>query len=126
MYRIYYFILLIITGFFSTLFISNDLKGQNSKDGLMIGWASTDITPLEPALIAGGSSARVFDEVNDPVTATVLVMESVQNGKADDYVVMIAVDLVAAGDYLKGLIIEKVQKKYPQLDPDRFIMNASH
>lgn len=126
MYRIYYFMFLIITVFFSSPFITNDLVGQSLKDGLMIGWASTDITPSEPVIIAGGSSARVFDEVNDPVISTVLVMESRQNGNMDDYVVMIAVDLVAAGEHLKDRIIEKVQKKHPQLDPNKFIMNASH
>src|SRR5690606_6891808 len=101
-------------------------QSQDSNAGLRIGWASTDITPSKPVMIAGGSSARVFDEVNDPVTSTVLVMESVQNGKTDDYVVMIAVDLVAASEYLKDQIMEKVQTKYPQLESSKFIMNASH
>src|SRR5690606_26448887 len=64
--------------------------------------------------------------VNDPLTSTVLVIESVQNGKTDDYAVMVAVDLVASGDYLKGQIIKKVQKTYPQLNSSKFIMNASH
>jgi hypothetical protein len=123
MYRINYFMFFIIVVFFST---SSILVGQDLEDGLMIGWASTDITPSEPVMIAGGSSARVFDEANDPVTSTVLVMESVQNGKTDDYVVMIAVDLVAASEYLKDQIMEKVQTKYPQLESSKFIMNASH
>src|SRR5690606_37271852 len=49
-----------------------------------------------------------------------------QNGAATDYVVMIAVDLVAASDLLKSRIIEKVQTKFPRLSADKFIMNASH
>lgn len=100
--------------------------GQNSNDEFHIGWGAADITPSEPVIIAGGSSARVFNEVNDRVTSTVLVMESVQNGKSIDYVVMISIDLVAASEYLKGQIIERVHKKYPQIEASNFIINATH
>jgi len=101
-------------------------QSQDSNAGLRIGWASTDITPSKPVIIAGGSSARVFDEVNDPITSTVLVMESVREGNSEEYIIMIAVDLVAASEYLKDVIIQKVQKTYPHLEANRFIMNASH
>lgn len=112
---------------FMVLDYGNTLAKENpQKDELLIGWASANITPSEPVIIAGGSSARVYDEVKDPVTSTVLVMESVQNGKADDYVIMISVELVVASDYLKNEIIEKVQKKHPELDPSKFIINATH
>lgn len=126
MQKINHSLFFIIALFFPVFFSPGTLVGQSQKEGLKIGWASADITPSEPVIVAGGSSARVFDEVNDPVTASVLVLESVQNGAATDYVVMIAVDLVAASDLLKSNIIERVRKKYPQLDADKFIMNASH
>jgi len=122
MYRIYY----IIVTIFALGFSATNAAGSNFQKGLTIGWASTDITPSQPTIVAGGSSARVFEEVSDPITSTVLVMESFGEGHEVDYVVMIAVDLVASSEYLKGRIIEKVRSKYPQLEPEKFIMNASH
>ena len=43
---------------------------------IRIGWASTDLTPTQPVILAGQMHARVSEDVLDPVTATVLALES--------------------------------------------------
>ena len=42
---------------------------------LRIGWASADLTPDGPVVVAGSSRARVSEGVLDPVTATALAIE---------------------------------------------------
>ena len=44
---------------------------------LYAGWATVDITPSAPVVLDGSGYKRVTSEVEDPVTATVLVDESV-------------------------------------------------
>ncbi len=102
------------------------LVGQTKSDGLYIGWASADITPSDPVIVAGGSSARVFDDVNDPITSTVLVIESVNKGESEDFVIMISVDLVASSEFLKKRIVDKVKKSHPKVGISKVIMNATH
>jgi len=53
---------------------------EHASNNLQIGWSSADLTPHRPVLIAGQFHARVSEGVMDPVTATVLALES----RADD------------------------------------------
>ena len=47
-------------------------KDENTR----IGWAQADITPVKNVLLAGQFHARVSEGIMDPVTATVLAIES--------------------------------------------------
>lgn len=126
MYRSSNIIFRITIVFIFNSFLCNNLLGQHSVDEFNIGWASTDITPDEPVTVAGGSSVRVYDTVNDPITATVLILEAVQNGKHVDMAIMISVDLVVASDYLKEKIIEKIKNENSAINISKVIMNATH
>src|SRR5690554_623556 len=70
---------------------------QDKADELKIGWAEVDITPSRPVLVAGQFHARVSEGVMDPVTATVLAIESTQAGKSIK-TLMISCDLVGISD----------------------------
>src|SRR5690554_6010281 len=56
-----------------------DLEDEKS---LKIGWAEVDITPSRPVLVAGQFHARVSEGVLDPVTATVMAIESTKAGQS--------------------------------------------
>lgn len=43
---------------------------------LHVGWATVDITPSRRVVLDGSGYRRVTKEVEDPVTATVLALES--------------------------------------------------
>ena len=84
---------------------------------LKIGWAQADITPEEPVAVAGQFHARVSEGVLDPITATVLVLES-----GDAQAVLISCDLVAIGDELW----QSVAARCDGPDPSAIVMNATH
>ena len=46
------------------------------NDTIKIGWAQTDITPSGPCMLAGQMNNRLATEVLDPLTSTVLALES--------------------------------------------------
>ncbi len=121
------YIIVCVLAIFSLAGISN-IEAQEDRNGdLLIGWSSADITPAEPVIAAGGSSARVFDEANDPITATVLVLESAPNeNQAESMSVMVSLDLVASSNYLKGKIFEKVERDFPEINTEKIILNATH
>lgn len=91
-----------------------------AEAALKIGWAEADITPPEPVSLAGSFGARVSERVCDPITATVLVLES-----GGEHVVWISCDLVAIADELRDGVRKRVAA-LPGLDPQKVILNATH
>ena len=49
---------------------------MQENNGLLIGWASRDITPDRPVNLCGQFHMRISKEVLDPVTATALSITS--------------------------------------------------
>jgi hypothetical protein len=88
---------------------------------LLIGWASADITPEGPVEIQGQFHVRVSEGVRDPLTATVLVLDSV-----DEQAVMVSCDLVAISDAILDGVREAVGERVSGLDPSKIFLNATH
>lgn len=87
---------------------------------LRVGWAEADITPPEPVSLAGSFGARVSERVCDPITATVLVLES-----GGEHVVWVSCDLVAIADELRDAVRGRLAG-VSGLDPQNVILNATH
>lgn len=102
-----------------------------TDEGLNIGWAIADITPDQPVLIAGQFHARVSEGVMDPITATVLAIESAREGKKE-HVIMVSCDLVSISDGMRdssnfrGRVRDLVQDLVPELNPGNIMLNATH
>jgi hypothetical protein len=96
-------------------------EGETPRE-LRIGWATADITPDQPVVLTGFSSARVSTGVTDPITATVLILESAAGGK----VVMISVDLISISHDLRDRVREKVSQSLPEIDSSKIVLNATH
>lgn len=100
-------------------------------DPLRIGWASTDITPPKPVLIAGQFHARLSEGVRDPITATALAMESVRGGRTTR-VILISADLISIADGMRGdadlrqEVRKRVTAAVPELDPTDITLNGTH
>lgn len=101
-------------------------QDQDVGSELRIGWGSTDITPEQPVVLTGFSSARVSEGVLDPLTATALVLESVRDGETLDYVVMISIDLISISSDVLQLVREEVQRREPEIDADKLVLIATH
>ncbi len=93
---------------------------------LRIGWASADLTPDEPVVLTGFSRARVSQGVADPITATVLAIESVRDGAPGGTVIMVSCDLISISDDLRDRVRAKVEKSVPEIDADQVVLNATH
>jgi hypothetical protein len=93
---------------------------------LRIGWASADLTPDEPVVLTGFSRARVSDGVLDPITATVLAIESVQDGNASGMVIMVSCDLISISDELRDRVRAKAKQCLPEIDANTVVLNATH
>ncbi len=115
-------------------------KEVYNKGNLSIGWSSIDITPDKPILIWGQRSARISEGVMDPVTATVLAIESGE-GPSSDKVILVSCDLVAILDGVRepdmyftpgtennllNNVRNIVKKSIPELNPRQIIMNGTH
>lgn len=101
--------------------------GETSPAGpLRIGWASIDITPERPVLVAGMAQARLSDGVADPLTATALAIESAREGKPAGKVVMVSCDLLYIVDTLRDRVRELVKKSLPEIDPTCIVLHATH
>lgn len=95
------------------------MAGPSDTEGLKIGWAQADITPLETVNICGQFHARVSEGVLDPITATALVLD-----EGGTHVVFVSCDLVAIGDELRAAVARRLGPDGPA--PESLIMNATH
>ena len=89
---------------------------------ILLGWSSTDITPDQPVDLRGQFPARISEGVLDPVTATVLVIESPSSESA----VLISCDMVSVGKEMIEGVRNKLEASLPELDTEKIIMNATH
>ncbi len=99
-----------------------EVRSLNTNPKLKIGWASADITPDQPVLLAGQFYARVSEGVLDPVTATALAVESA-NG---EHAIMVSCDLVSTPDGFRDRVRALVKKTLPEIDPLAIFLNNTH
>ena len=101
--------------------------GDGEQAGqLRIGWASADLTPEEPVVLTGFSRARVSEGVLDPITATVLSIESARDDDTAGMVVMVSCDLISISDELRDRVRAKVKQSLPEIDANTVVLNATH
>jgi len=106
-------------------------KSEVHSGNLFIGWSSVDITPDRPVLLLGQFPARVSEGVKDPVTATVLAMESVDGGSSEK-AIMVSCDVAVIGDLFntgnnfRDEVIELVKSSVPEISPEQIMIFATH
>ena len=93
---------------------------------LRIGWASADLTPEEPVVLTGFSRARVSEGVMDPITTTVLAIESGNDGDSARMAIMVSCDLISISEQLRDRVRAKVRKSLPEIDANTVVLNATH
>lgn len=104
-------------------------KGDGDGGDLFVGWSMVDVTPSEPVIIR---SSTISEGVQDPITATVLAIES-RNGATSQNVIMISCDFIAIpdgsrdkADNLRDSVRAHVVKSFPDIKPEQIILNATH
>lgn len=89
-----------------------------------IGWSMQDITPNKPVALQGQFHERITDQVRDPLFATAMALEG--TGEEVEQAVIVSCDLIAIEKHYLDSVRSKVQRRIPDLDPDRIILNATH
>jgi len=92
-----------------------------SNQSILIGWATTSITPERPVQLAGQFHERISQGVHDPLTATALALD--QGG---EQAVIVSCDLL----YTSREVHEKVRARLASgpagLDPQKLFLAATH
>jgi hypothetical protein len=100
-------------------------KSADTAGNMKIGWASANITPDKPILLAGQFHARVSEGVRDPITATALAIESGE-GDNTEKAIMISCDLVGINDNLRDEVRKRLKETLPQVKSEQILINATH
>jgi len=93
---------------------------------LRTGWAQADITPEQPVILTGMQHARVSEGVADPLTATVLAIESVRPGQAPGQLVLVSCDLLSVSECIRAAVRAHLKTELPALKPEAIVMSATH
>lgn len=102
------------------------MDAMQQRHRLKIGWGHADITPQKPVLLRGQFHARVSEGVRDPITATAMAIEAVDDEGRQDVVVLVSCDLVSISPDIAEVVRERVSEILPQIDPRAIIMSATH
>jgi hypothetical protein len=88
---------------------------------LLAGWAHADLTPDQPVLLSGQFHARRSEGVLDPITATVLALDT-----GSDHALFVSCDLVVICDALRDAVRDLLNARKPEFDPLKVILHATH
>lgn len=89
------------------------------------GWASADITPDQPVNLRGQFHVRISEGVRDPLTATVLALESGPEAHPVR-IVLVSCDLCGIPEAFRDTVREQVRERIPELANAGIILNATH
>lgn len=100
------------------------LPSSTSVDAeLKIGWASVDITPDRPVLLAGMTRLRVSEGVMDSISATAMALESEYTGES---VILISCDLLNISEEIRDRVREKTAEALPDEENLKVVLSATH
>jgi len=98
----------------------------SSEKPLLIGWASTSITPDQPVQLMGQMHERISEYVHDPVTATALALECQDANGASEQAIMVSCDLVHIPSEVMDRLREAVAPRLDGFDLRKLVVSATH
>jgi hypothetical protein len=97
-----------------------------AETAIRVGWATRDITPRKPALLAGQYYKRITQRVRDPLTITVLAIESdARKGKAEQ-AILVSMDVVNFDPAFQDTVREVIKSKNTDIEVQKIFLNATH
>ena len=97
---------------------------QNNK--FLVGWASADITPDRPVALVGQLHKRISVSVQDPITATVLAIESYGKDGSKEQAIMVSCDLLRIRAQTQKKLQESIAGRLIDFDASKLFINATH
>jgi hypothetical protein len=102
------------------------LQSSGAAAELLVGAATTSITPDKPIALWGQMHTRISTSVESPVTATVLVMESSGGAHPAELAVMVACDLVAIPEQTLAKTRQQVLVRLPDFPVEKIVLSGTH
>lgn len=96
-----------------------------AEQRLMVGWSSANITPPKPVALIGQLHKRVSTGVRDPLTATVLALETADGGKTEQ-AILVACDLLFIQRLVQERLQQTIRAELPDFDSAKLFLNATH
>ena len=93
---------------------------------LLIGTGGADITPSRPVALSGQVHTRIATEVESPVTATAVAIESRDGRQVLDQAIMVSCDLSTIRDGVEQPLRKRIAARLPDFDVDKLFLNATH
>ena len=115
-------LLLMSAGPFATAESTQTLRSGQ----LLFGWATLSITPEKPVAIAGQYHTRISDQVNDPLLATALAIETRDKAGVVDQVVFVSCDLAVIRRKVPETVRRRLKSRLPDLDVQKIVISATH
>ena len=97
-----------------------------AEQPLWVGWATTDITPPKPVALVGQFQKRISTGVRDPLTATVLALETRGSGGEKEQAILVSCDLLNIEHAIQQRLQEKTGAQLPDFDARKIFLNATH
>ena len=106
--------------------LAAEVSATEVETPLYVGWAVADITPPKPVALIGQGRKTIAYSVHDPLTATVLALETRGEGGAKEQAIMISCDLLWINKVTQDKVKELVKTPLADFDADKLFMNGIH
>ncbi|MHC4180608.1 MAG: hypothetical protein ACYSWU_24175, partial [Planctomycetota bacterium] len=93
---------------------------------LLVGTATTDITPTGPVAVSGQFHLRIARKIETPLTANVVALESRSGEGSQDLAIMVSCDLVYIPTDVQAMVRQQVKKRLPDLDSMKIFLSGTH
>jgi sugar phosphate isomerase/epimerase len=104
---------------------TNELAAELVRElPLKAGWARVDITPPKPVALVGQLHKRISQGVQDPLTATVLALETTGPGGAQ--AILVSCDVCMIQKPILDRLRERLQNRLAGFDVRQLVLNATH
>ena len=93
---------------------------------LLVGAATESITPDRPVALSGQMRTRIAKDVESPVMATALALESRNGEQVIDQAIMVACDLVSIREGILEKVQERLKDRLAGFDVNKLFLSATH
>lgn len=102
-------------------------RAADDKGGeLLAGWASVEITPPKPVALTGQLHKRISTGVLDPLTATVLALETRGENGSREQAILVSCDLLIIERSVRQRLQERIKGELGDFDSRKLLIAATH
>lgn len=99
------------------------MSAKISKQKMLIGWGTRDVTPEGKVSLRGQFHVRISEEVHDPLTTTALAIEGEES---KEQAIIVSLDAVSISERVWGDCRKKLSECLTGFDPDKLFISVTH